>query len=60
MNSTKLLGGHMKPFFEIRNLFDENNVVAAPNKLGVRAYKLFDPINANQGRRLRLGIILDF
>ena len=60
MNSTNLLGGHMKPFFEIRNLFDENNVVAAPNKLGVRAYKLFDPINANQGRRLRLGIILDF
>ncbi len=49
-------GGKLIPFFEIRNLFNENNVINKLDDTGVRAYRLYDPINSNFGRRLRLGM----
>lgn len=53
-------GARLNPFFEIRNLFDEENVIDEINNTGVRAYRLFDPINNDFGRRLRMGVALDF
>ncbi|MFQ5865660.1 MAG: TonB-dependent receptor domain-containing protein [bacterium] len=60
VNKGNILSGRMKPFFEIRNLFNEKNVVDQPNDTGIRAYQLFDPISSDYGRRLRLGMTLDF
>lgn len=53
-------GGRLKPFVEIRNLFDQENIVNQFDDTGVRAYRLFDPLNTNYGRRLRLGMTFDF
>lgn len=60
VNKGNILGGRMKPFFEIRNVFNEKNVIDQPDDTGIRAYRLFDPINSDYGRRLRLGLTLDF
>ncbi len=60
LKSTNLLKGKFTPFVEIRNIFDQNHIVNQPDDTGTRAYRLFDPINSNSGRRLRLGISLDF
>lgn len=60
LNTQNILGGHFNPFFEIRNLFDEKNIVNQPDNTGIKAYRLFDPINSDQGRRLRVGMTLDF
>lgn len=54
------IGGRVNPFFEIRNLFDEDDVFTQPNDSGIRAYTLFDPINSHFGRRFRVGMTLDF
>ncbi len=52
---------HIRPFLEIRNLLDQNNIAGQENvSQGVSAYRLFDPINSNRGRRLRLGVVFDF
>ncbi len=58
--SDGVLGGTLYPFLEVRNLLNEKNVINAPDDTGVRAYRLFDPINSNYGRRLRLGLALNF
>lgn len=53
-------GGRLQPFVEIRNLFDQENIINQFDDTGVRAYRLFDPLNSNHGRRLRLGLTFDF
>ncbi|MCG8606671.1 hypothetical protein MJD09_17010, partial [bacterium] len=53
------LGGQLVPFVDIRNVFDEENVVNVQDDTGIRAYRLFDPMNTNFGRRLRVGMKLD-
>ncbi|MFQ5772849.1 MAG: hypothetical protein ACE5HX_20095, partial [bacterium] len=58
LKTFNMLGGKLMPFFEIRNLFNEENVINKADDSGVRAYRLFDPINSNFGRRLRLGMTL--
>jgi outer membrane receptor for ferrienterochelin and colicin len=58
--SNKLMKGQLNPFIEIRNLFNEENILRADNNLGSRAYSLFDPMNSDFGRRLRVGMTLDF
>jgi len=59
--SEHLMGGHLRPFVEVRNLLDENNLLQEPNaSIGIGAYRLFDPIKSDTGRRLRIGISLDF
>ena len=60
LRSYRFLGGDLVPFFEIRNLFDQENVVNQPDDSGVRAYRLFDPINSNLGRRFRVGFSLNY
>lgn len=60
LKSTALLKGKFTPFVEIRNIFDQNYLVNQPDDGGARAYRLFDPINSNSGRRLRFGMSLDF
>lgn len=57
---TSLLNGKFTPFFEVRNIFDQNFIIDQPDDTGARAYRLFDPINSNAGRRLRVGLALDF
>jgi outer membrane receptor for ferrienterochelin and colicin len=59
MRQTNLLGGRLKPFIEIRNLFNQRNVIDELDDSGVRAYRLFDPMNSDLGRRLRVGTTLD-
>jgi outer membrane receptor for ferrienterochelin and colicin len=60
VNKGNIWNGRIKPFFEIRNIFNEKNVINKPDDTGIRAYRLFDPINSNYGRRLRFGMTLDF
>jgi outer membrane receptor for ferrienterochelin and colicin len=60
LKNRHLLQGKLTPFFEIRNIFDQNNLVNQPDDFGGGAYSLFDPINSNSGRRLRFGVSLDF
>ncbi|MFQ5649023.1 MAG: TonB-dependent receptor domain-containing protein [bacterium] len=59
-HTSRFLRGHLTPFFEIRNLFDEQNIIDEPDDTGVRAYRLFDPLSSDQGRRLRIGTTLTF
>jgi len=60
LTSTRLFGGRLNPFVEIRNVFDDKNVIHTTDYAGVRAYRLFDPINSELGRRLRIGMGMDF
>lgn len=60
LKTARILGGRLNPFFEIRNLFNENNIIDKPSDIGVRAYNLFNPIHSNFGRRLRIGVMMDF
>jgi outer membrane receptor for ferrienterochelin and colicin len=57
--SYSALGGQLVPFVDIRNVFDEENVVNVQDETGIRAYRLFDPMSTNFGRRLRVGMKLD-
>lgn len=59
-NSYRAFNGRLVPFLEIRNLFNEENIVNVHDNTGIRAYRLFDPINSNFGRRLRVGMSMDF
>lgn len=59
-HSNHLLQGHMHPFVEIRNLLDDKNIIHTTDFAGTRAYRLFDPINSELGRRLRVGMQVDF
>ena len=56
----KIFGRPINPFLEVRNLFNEENIINQPDDSGVRGYRLFDPINSNFGRRLRVGLSADF
>jgi outer membrane receptor for ferrienterochelin and colicin len=60
IKSWRLLGGKLFPFLEIRNLFDEKNIINPTDDTGIYAYRLLDPINSNFGRRLRVGASLEF
>jgi hypothetical protein len=60
LKSTKLLKGSLQPFLEIRNIFNDDNEINQFDNEGVEAYRLFSPIRADHGRRLRLGVSLDF
>jgi len=58
--SPRILGRHVNPFFEIRNLLDESDILTNTDNNGVGAYQLFDPLRTDIGRRLRVGLNLDF
>lgn len=60
LKTTKIMGGRLNPFFEIRNLFNQKNLVGRPNDSGVQAYRLFNPIHSDFGRRLRMGLSMEF
>lgn len=57
---TGLLNGKFAPFVEVRNIFDQNYTVNHADQTGAGAYSLYDPINSQSGRRLRIGMSLDF
>ncbi len=59
LTTPKILGPHVNPFFEIRNLFDESDILTTGNS-GVSAYRLFDPLRTDLGRRLRVGMAFEF
>jgi len=58
--SPKILGRHINPFFEVRNLLDESDILNNTNSNGVGAYQLFDPLRTDIGRRFRVGMNFDF
>ena len=60
LHSTHLMKGRLDPFVEIRNIFDDKNVIHTTDYAGARSYRLFDPINSEYGRRLRIGMTMDF
>ncbi|NIR47150.1 TonB-dependent receptor, partial [candidate division KSB1 bacterium] len=60
LRTYQFLNGTLNPFFEIRNVLDQKNLINQPDESGVRAYRLFDPINSHFGRRLRVGMTLNF
>jgi hypothetical protein len=60
LNTTKMLGGRLNPFLEVRNLFNQNNIVDKPSDSGAQAYKLFNPVHSDFGRRLRVGLSMEF
>jgi len=54
---TRILGGSATPFIEIRNLLDQDNKAnEITSTKGGSAYGLYDAINADSGRRLRVGL----
>jgi hypothetical protein len=55
-----LLSGNLKPFFEVRNVFDEKNIFITTEKTGASSYRLFDPMNSQTGRLFRIGLTLDY
>jgi len=60
LKTTKMLGSRLNPFFEIRNLFNTNNMVDTPSNNGAKAYNLFNPIQSDFGRRFRVGLSMEF
>ncbi len=60
LKTTKMLGSRLNPFFEVRNLFNQNNIVDKPSDSGAQAYKLFNPVHSDSGRRLRVGLSMEF
>ncbi|MFQ5603154.1 MAG: TonB-dependent receptor domain-containing protein [bacterium] len=58
LKSLNILQGKLQPFIEVRNLFNEKNIINQIDDSGIRAYRLFDPINSDHGRRLRIGVTL--
>ncbi len=60
LTSARILGRHASPFFEVRNLMNENAIFSTTDQTGINAYRLFDPLGDDRGRRLRLGIAMQF
>ncbi|RMD88161.1 MAG: TonB-dependent receptor [Calditrichaeota bacterium] len=61
IRETNLLNGKVKPFFEIRNLFNEKAILNRLDDTGVRAYRIFDPTNPDLGGiRIRIGLTLQY
>lgn len=60
IRKTKVLNGRLRYYFEVRNLLNENDLINGFDEQGVNAYKLFDPFSMDLGRRLRLGMTIDF
>ncbi len=60
LKTTKLLGSRLNPFFEVRNLFNQNNMIDKPNVNGAQAYNLFNPVQSDFVRRLRVGLSMEF
>jgi len=55
-----LLSGSLRPFFEVRNVFNERNIFITTEKTGASSYRLFDPMNSEVGRMFRVGLTLDY
>ncbi|MFQ5707915.1 MAG: TonB-dependent receptor domain-containing protein [bacterium] len=60
VRQSALLGRRFRPYLEIKNLFDEQNLLDETDDTGIKGYRLFDPNNLNLGRRLQVGMILYF
>lgn len=57
----RLLGDRVVPFIEVRNLLDDPSLIETlESRTGVAAYRLFDPTNSTTGRKLRIGMRLNF
>ncbi len=59
-HTNQFIHGHVIPFLEIRNLLDDGNLIDQPDRSGVRAYRLLNPMTSDHGRRLRLGLSMSF